>query len=179
MSYSVHANSILAGARRGFSEALFKTSLSPTYFAIRDFNIEHGRILSDDDCDAAARVAVLGPTTAKNLFGDNFASAVGESIEVERELVGRGFSEETAALAISEVGPEGEENALARLFARLRRSTAGVPAEVRRRRVWSALTRRGFPAAAISAKMKNWPGGSGDREVRGRAEEEEEEETTS
>jgi putative ABC transport system permease protein len=56
---------------------------APTYFAIRDFNIEHGRILSDDDCDAAARVAVLGPTTAKNLFGDNFASAVGESIEVK------------------------------------------------------------------------------------------------
>ena len=98
---------------------------------------------------------------------------------IERELVGRGFSEETAALAISEAGPEGEEKALARLFARLRRSTAGVPAEARRRRVWSALTRRGFPAAAISAKMKNWPGGSGDREVRGRAEEEEEEETTS
>lgn len=97
---------------------------------------------------------------------------------IERELVGRGFSEETAALAISEVDPEGEENALARLFARLRRSTAGVPAEVRRRRVWSALTRRGFPAAAISAKMKNWPGGSGDREVRGRAEEEEEETTS-
>jgi SOS response regulatory protein OraA/RecX len=80
---------------------------------------------------------------------------------IERELIGRGFSEETAALAISEVGPEGEESALARLFARLRRSTAGVPADVRRRRVWSALTRRGFHAAAISAKMKNWPVGSG------------------
>ena len=80
---------------------------------------------------------------------------------IERELIGRGFSEETAARAISEGDPEGEEKALARLFARLRRSTAGVPAEVRRRRVWSALTRRGFPAAAISAKMKNWPGGSG------------------
>ena len=83
---------------------------------------------------------------------------------IERELVGRGFSEETATRALSEVGPEGEENALARLFARLRRSTAGVPADVRRRRVWSALTRRGFPAAAISAKMKNWPGGSGREE---------------
>jgi len=97
---------------------------------------------------------------------------------IERELVGRGFSEETAALAISEVDPEGEENALARLFARLRRSTAGVPAEVRRRRVWSALTRRGFPAAAISAKMKNWPGGSGHGEVPRQAEEEEEDPTS-
>jgi regulatory protein len=97
---------------------------------------------------------------------------------IERELVGRGFSEETAALAISEVGPEGEENALSRLFARLRRSTAGVPPDVRRRRVWNALTRRGFPAAAISAKMKNWPGGPGDREVPGHAEGEEEEPTS-
>jgi regulatory protein len=97
---------------------------------------------------------------------------------IERELAGRGFSEETAARAISEIGPEGEERALSRLFAKLRRSTAGVSPEVRRRRVWSALTRRGFPAAAISAKMKNWLGSSGDPVVPRRAEEEEEEPTS-
>ena len=38
---------------------------SPTYFAIREFVVEHGRAFSDDDVDRAARVAVIGPTTAK------------------------------------------------------------------------------------------------------------------
>jgi SOS response regulatory protein OraA/RecX len=84
---------------------------------------------------------------------------------IERELLGRGFSEEIAAEALSEIDPDGEERALSRLFARLQRSGAGLSPEARRRRTWSALTRRGFPAAAISAKMKNWPGGSGDRKV--------------
>jgi SOS response regulatory protein OraA/RecX len=84
---------------------------------------------------------------------------------IERELLGRGFSEEIAAQALAEIGPDGEERALSRLFARLQRSGEGLSPEARRRRTWSALTRRGFPAAAISAKMKNWPGGSGDRKV--------------
>jgi putative ABC transport system permease protein len=61
------------------------TSLSgtaPTYFAIHDFRIERGRILNDADIDSAARVAVIGPTTAKNLFGDDYGWAVGQSIQV-------------------------------------------------------------------------------------------------
>jgi putative ABC transport system permease protein len=55
---------------------------SPTYFAIHDFEIQYGRLLNDADCDAAARVAVIGPATAKNLFGDAYSWAVGESIQV-------------------------------------------------------------------------------------------------
>ncbi len=54
-----------------------------TYFAIRDFKIERGRILTDKDCDSSARVAVIGPTTAKNLFGDSYLAAIGQSIEVK------------------------------------------------------------------------------------------------
>ena len=63
-----------------------RTSLlgtSPTYFAIRDFKAQRGRILTDTDCDSQARVAVIGPTTARNLFGDDFAWAVGQSIEIK------------------------------------------------------------------------------------------------
>lgn len=55
---------------------------SATYFTIRSYEIQQGRILSDADCDAAARVAVIGPTTAKNLLGDGFTQAVGQSIEI-------------------------------------------------------------------------------------------------
>jgi regulatory protein len=74
---------------------------------------------------------------------------------IERELLGRGFSEEIAAEALSEIDPDGEERALSRLFARLQRSGAGLSPDARRRRTWSALTRRGFAAAAISAKMRS------------------------
>jgi putative ABC transport system permease protein len=56
---------------------------SATYFAIREFKVQSGRILTDGDCDASARVAVIGPTTAKNLFGDDFSQAVGQTIEVK------------------------------------------------------------------------------------------------
>ena len=84
---------------------------------------------------------------------------------IERELLARGFSAEIAAEALAEIDPDGEEKALSRLFARLQRSGTGLSPDARRRRIWTALTRRGFPAAAISAKMKNWPGTRGDRDV--------------
>jgi putative ABC transport system permease protein len=61
------------------------TSLSgttSTYFAIHDFEIAQGRAITDADCDASARVAVIGPATAKNLFGDDFSWAIGESIQI-------------------------------------------------------------------------------------------------
>jgi regulatory protein len=93
---------------------------------------------------------------------------------IERELLGREFSKEIAAEALSEIDPDGEERALSRLFARLQRSGAGLSPDARRRRIWSALTRRGFPAAAISAKMKNWPGSKGDRDIPRRMEGDEE-----
>jgi regulatory protein len=74
---------------------------------------------------------------------------------IERELLVRGFSEEIAAEALVEIDADGEERTLSRLFARLQRSGAGLSPDARRRRTWSALTRRGFAAAAISAKMRS------------------------
>jgi regulatory protein len=75
---------------------------------------------------------------------------------IERELAARGFSEETIAAALSGLDSEAEEEALSLAFERLRRSSAGLSPERRRRRIWNALSRRGFSAGAISAKMKNW-----------------------
>ncbi len=62
-----------------------RTSLlgtSPTYFAVRNFRVEMGVPFSDADIEAAARVAVIGPTTARNLFGADYAWALGEMIQV-------------------------------------------------------------------------------------------------
>jgi putative ABC transport system permease protein len=56
---------------------------APTYFTIRNFQVQWGRPLSDADCDSSARVAVLGPTTATNLFGEASAAVVGQMIEIK------------------------------------------------------------------------------------------------
>ncbi len=42
-----------------------------TYFAIRDIKVERGRFFTEGETDRMARVAVIGPTAAKNVFGDN------------------------------------------------------------------------------------------------------------
>jgi len=55
---------------------------SATYFALRNFKVQYGRSLSDADCDAAARVAIIGPTTAKNLFGAEFTWGLDQLVEV-------------------------------------------------------------------------------------------------
>jgi putative ABC transport system permease protein len=51
-----------------------------TYLAIRDFQVEQGRSFTEAECDRMARVAVLGPVTAENLFAG--AEALGQSIKI-------------------------------------------------------------------------------------------------
>lgn len=46
------------------------TGITPDYFEVRDWPIESGTVFSDANLRAAARVAILGLTTAKNLFGE-------------------------------------------------------------------------------------------------------------
>jgi putative ABC transport system permease protein len=45
---------------------------TPTYFTIRSFEVEpnHGRTFNQTELDRQERVAVIGPVTATNLFGD-------------------------------------------------------------------------------------------------------------
>ncbi|HZZ41700.1 MAG TPA: ABC transporter permease [Tepidisphaeraceae bacterium] len=45
------------------------TGTTVTYFPIRNYEIESGKPFNDLDCDAMARVCVIGPVTATNLFG--------------------------------------------------------------------------------------------------------------
>jgi SOS response regulatory protein OraA/RecX len=70
-------------------------------------------------------------------------------LRIARELAARGFSKETAERALeAEAGRE--EEALAGVFRRLWKSSAGLPPLRRRRRVRAALLRRGFASQAIS-----------------------------
>lgn len=54
--------------------------VSPNYFPMRNFPIDRGEYFTDLDCDHEARVAVLGPLTATNLFDDE--NPVGKTVKV-------------------------------------------------------------------------------------------------
>ena len=62
---------------------------SPAYLTIRNFQIAKGRIFTDDEVESYRRVAVIGPTTATNLFGD--IPPVGQMVRIsgsEYEIIG-------------------------------------------------------------------------------------------
>jgi regulatory protein len=75
---------------------------------------------------------------------------------LERELAARGFSREIAASVLGDLDPEREEKSLARAFERLWRATRGHAPQRRRTRIANALTRRGFPAASVSAMIRRF-----------------------
>jgi putative ABC transport system permease protein len=45
--------------------------VAPTYFEIRGYEVQKGRIFGKGEVNGRARVAALGPTTVENLFGAN------------------------------------------------------------------------------------------------------------
>jgi putative ABC transport system permease protein len=45
--------------------------VTPDYMTVRDYTMLSGQFFTTQDVDAAAKVAVLGETVARNLFGDN------------------------------------------------------------------------------------------------------------
>ena len=88
---------------------------------------------------AAARSAVRGR-------GARYGRA-----RIERELKARGFPRETIAEAVAaEGGASREEEALRAMFRRLWKARSHLAPPLRRRKVFDALTRRGFPAQMIS-----------------------------
>lgn len=55
----------------------------PNYREVRNVTLESGTFISEADNGSLAKVAVLGPTTASNLFGDT-GNAVGKSIRINK-----------------------------------------------------------------------------------------------
>ncbi|MFH1147560.1 MAG: ABC transporter permease [Pseudomonadota bacterium] len=58
------------------------TGTAPDMFAIRDWPVDEGRIFTEQELDAAAKVAVLGRTVVENLFGA--VSPVGSTIRIKK-----------------------------------------------------------------------------------------------
>jgi len=54
---------------------------APTYFPIRNFEVDHGRPFTEGEVDGSMRVAVIGPTTVQNLFQDE--DPIGQNIKIK------------------------------------------------------------------------------------------------
>ncbi len=68
----------VTGASNTNTQVLGVTS---SYLKVRNFNIALGSFLEEHHLSGLGRVAVLGPTTSEDLFGEN-ANPVGESIRI-------------------------------------------------------------------------------------------------
>ena len=56
--------------------------VTPEYFEIRDYRLAEGRFFTADEVDASSKVAVIGRTVVRNLFGDE--SPAGEILRIKR-----------------------------------------------------------------------------------------------
>ncbi|MCE5197949.1 MAG: ABC transporter permease [Armatimonadota bacterium] len=77
------APEVRSSAQVKFRNSNTNTSIigtSPEYLSIRNYHIEHGRFFRARDVKSMRRVAVIGPTTATNIFGK--LSPVGKKISI-------------------------------------------------------------------------------------------------
>jgi len=77
------------------------TGVTEEYPAVRDWNVGAGEFFTESDNNIAAQVAVLGSTTATNLFGD--ADAVGQTVQL-RQVFGQGPNARARILNFKVVG---------------------------------------------------------------------------
>ncbi len=78
------APTVRGGVQVVYGNSNWATSLqgsTPDYLTIRDLAMAEGRAFTDQDVDSAAKVALVGPTVVRNLFGD--ADPVGQVIRVK------------------------------------------------------------------------------------------------
>ena len=84
-SVEVAAPNVRGAAQTVYGNTNWSTiifGVTPDYVIAREWELTRGRIFGPDDVDAAAKVAVLGETVAKNLFAD--ADPVGQMIRIKR-----------------------------------------------------------------------------------------------
>jgi putative ABC transport system permease protein len=76
----VFGNSQIVYGSNNWSTGIYGTT--PSYFIIRDWPVENGVLFSDADVRSATRVALIGKTTAINLFGTE--DPIGKVIRIQK-----------------------------------------------------------------------------------------------
>ncbi len=74
------AAQVVNGNQNTFTQVLGE---SPNFTAVRDWPVVEGNFVSDDDLRTRARVAVIGQTVAKNLFGES--DPIGAPVKINRK----------------------------------------------------------------------------------------------
>lgn len=59
------------------------TGVTAAYPAVRNVEIDEGAFISDTQNDSAAKVAVIGPTTRDDLFGEGATGIIGQTIRIK------------------------------------------------------------------------------------------------
>ncbi len=72
----------ISGPRETKSIDIF--AATPELFPIRNFTIDIGRLYTDTDMDKRAKVTVLGPKIAEDLFGSE-TRALGKTVKIEKQ----------------------------------------------------------------------------------------------
>jgi putative ABC transport system permease protein len=81
----VAAPSVRGSAQTVFGNTNWSTVIqgtTPDYLVAREWPVASGKMFGADDVDAAAKVAVLGETVTKNLFGET--DPVGQTIRIKK-----------------------------------------------------------------------------------------------
>jgi putative ABC transport system permease protein len=84
-SVQVAAPTMRGGAQVIFGDANWSTSLqgvTPEFFQAREWNVAAGRLLTPEDVDGAAKVAVIGQTVVEHLFSGS--DPIGQTIRVKK-----------------------------------------------------------------------------------------------
>jgi len=84
-SVQVAASSVRGSAQVVYGNLNWSTviqGVTPVYFEARDWPVVDGRQISAEDVDGATKVALVGQTTALNLFGE--AESVGQIIRIKK-----------------------------------------------------------------------------------------------
>ncbi len=68
---------------RGTNTNTSVNGVTSAYATIRNVSVADGSFISDAQNDSAAKVAVLGPTTRDDLFGEGSTDAVGQTIRIK------------------------------------------------------------------------------------------------
>ena len=81
---SAVAPSVRGGVQVVYGNSNWATTVqgvTPDYMTIRDYTMLSGQFFTNQDVDAAAKVAVLGETVVHNLFGNNDPTGQGAIIK--------------------------------------------------------------------------------------------------
>lgn len=80
--YSVAGATVIYGNKNTQTTVV---GVTPEYQKVGNWRLERGRFIEEIDVSSQAKVAVLGATVAKELFGEGFVDPLGKTIKINRQ----------------------------------------------------------------------------------------------